>query len=295
MQTQQAMQKFQNLLLRPHPAFAGASPHDLTFAGLILAPDLVYPSGPIETIAPEIWSDAFHTKVVSTIATAQAFLPSICEFKSRILVLTPNVVASLKPAFHGMESAIVGTLEGFTTTLRRELSTLGIPVCQIKLGAFDFSHSAGARNHLQPISTSRTFTWPPSARLLYAQNFINQGRIAEGKGLFGDTGSMPKGTSPRELHYAVFDALTQRRPRDVWRVGRGSLAYDIVGSWIPGGVVGWVLGLRRVSLGELNGPSPLHVPMQEQQESSSPRQHMMDDSITVQSWEKVERTSSPGA
>lgn len=270
------MQRFKALLLSRHHAFAGASSHELSFAGLIIAPDLNYQSGPVETIAPELWSDALNTKVVATVAIAQAFLPSVCEFKARLLVLTPNVVASLKPAFHGMESTIVNALEGFTVTMRRELHTLGITVSQIRLGNFDFSH-AGARNHLQTISSSRTSSWPLNARRLYAQNFINQSRIAEGQGLFsgGENGSIAKATSPRELHHVVFDALTRPSPKTVYRVGRGSLAYDLVGRWIPGGIVGWVLGLRKVSLEELNGPAGLPV------EESMYAQ--------AQSWEKVER------
>jgi NAD(P)-dependent dehydrogenase (short-subunit alcohol dehydrogenase family) len=275
-ETQEAMQRFKKLLMSRHHAFAGASPHELRFVGLIIAPDLSYQSGPIETIGPELWSDALNTKVVATIAIAQAFLPSICEFKARLLVLTPNVVSSLKPAFHGMESTIVNALEGFTTTMRRELHTLGIAVSEIRLGNFDFSRD-GARNHLQTMNSSRTLSWPLNARRLYAQNFMNQSRIAEGRGLFsgGENGSIAKATSPRELHHTVFDALTQSRPNKVYRVGRGSLAYDIVGQWIPGGVVGWVLGLRKVSLEELNGPSPIPV----------------EDSFHAepQSWEKVER------
>ncbi|KAE9982091.1 hypothetical protein EG328_011194 [Venturia inaequalis] len=285
-QTQQALSRFHNLLITPHQASPGARPHQLSFAGLILAPDLVYPSGPIETLSPELWQDSINSKILLPITTAQAFLPTICEFKARVLVLTPNVVASLKPAFHGMESAIVGALDGFTTTLRRELRTLGIHVCQIKLGNFDFSHLGGARTHLQSISASRTIAWPPSARMLYAQNFINQGRIAEGKGMFGDTGSIAKASSPRELHYAIFDALTQKRPSSVWRVGRGSLAYDIVGNWVPGGLVGWVLGLRTVSLEEFGGP-----PAAVQQPDVVPTN--MEESMTAQSWEKIERGGSP--
>ncbi|KIW04068.1 uncharacterized protein PV09_04886 [Verruconis gallopava] len=276
-ETQEAMQRFKNLLLSRHHAFPGASPHQLSFAGLIVAPDLNYQSGPVETIAPQLWSDALNTKVVATITIAQAFLPSICEFKARLLVLTPNVVASLKPAFHGMESTIVNALDGFTTTMRRELSTLGISVSQIRLGNFDFSRD-GARNHLQTISSSRTLAWPLNARRLYAQNYINQSRIAEGQGLFsgGENGSIAKATSPRELHHTVFDALTQSRPKKVYRVGRGSLAYDIVGHWVPGGLVGWVLGLRKVSLEEINGPAA----------GSG-----IEDSfhLTAHSWEKIER------
>ena len=268
------MGRFQNLLVTPHHAYAGAAPHELEFAGLVLAPDLAYPSGPIESIAPEQWSDTLNAKVLTTVTVTQAFLPSICEFKARIIVLTPNVVASLQPAFHGMESTVIGALEGFTTTLGRELSTLGINVCHLKLGNFDYG-GLGTRNHLQPISASKTNTWLPSVRLLYSQNYVNQSRIAEGQGLFGETGSHSRASSPRELHNAVFDSLVERRPRSVRRVGRGSLAYDIVGNWVPAGVVGWVLGLRRVPLEDFS------------------RLQLLEES-TAQSWEKVERTSSPG-
>ena len=57
--------------------------------------------------------------------------------------------------------------------------------------------------------------------------------------------------------------------RKIWRVGRGSVAYDIVGNWAPTGLVGWILGIRQVSLDEVAEPK-------------------LEDS--VQSWEKVEST-----
>ena len=117
---------------------------------------------------------------------------------------------------------------------------------------------------------------------MYAQNFMNQSRIAEGRGLFSgaENGSVAKASSPRELNHAVFDALTDSRPSKVYRVGRGSLAYDIVGQWVPGGIVGWVLGLRKVSLEELNGPLPTTL---------MPAVEESFHSAGAQSWEKVER------
>ncbi|KAF2397573.1 DUF1776-domain-containing protein [Trichodelitschia bisporula] len=274
--TQTAIERFNSLLNSPHHVFPGASPHELRFMGLILAPDVIYQSGPIEAVAPELWSDQLQTKVLGTIATAQALLPTICDHpNSRVLVLTPTIVSSLKPPFHGMESTIVGALEGFSCTLRRELSTVGIDVVQIKLGSFDFS-GLGPKNHLQPFSATRTYAWPATTRALYAQNFVNQGRIADRKGLFGEAGSNAKGSHPRELHHAVFDALTQTCPQSVWRVGRGSVAYDAVGKWVPAGLVGWLLGIRRVSLEEIAGPPA----------------GTLDDSVGL-SWETVEQT--PGA
>lgn len=266
--TQEAIERFNNILLSPHIAFSGASSHNLNFTGLLLVPDLIYPSGPIEIVSPELWSDALNAKVLSTIATTQAFLPTICEFKARVLVLTPSIVSSLRPPFHGVESAVVGALEGFTTSLRGELGTLGIDVCQFKLGTFDYG-SVGGKHHIQPIGGPKTYAWPPSARALYAHNYVTQSRIAGSKGLFNENGNVSAGSALRELHNAVFDALTQKRPRKIWRVGRGSVAYDIVGNWAPTGLVGWILGIRQVSLDEVAEPK-------------------LEDS--VQSWEKVEST-----
>jgi NAD(P)-dependent dehydrogenase (short-subunit alcohol dehydrogenase family) len=97
---QEAMERFNDVLLRPHVVFAGAAPHNLNFRGILLVPDLIYPSGPVETVSPELWSDALNAKVLNTIAVTQAFLPTVCQFKARVLVLTPGIVASLRPPFH---------------------------------------------------------------------------------------------------------------------------------------------------------------------------------------------------
>ncbi|KAF2085607.1 DUF1776-domain-containing protein [Saccharata proteae CBS 121410] len=230
---QEAIERFHSMLLSPHKAFAGASAHNLDFAGLILVPDLIYPSGPVETISPEYWSDALNAKVLGTIATAQAFLPTICAFKARVLLLTPSIVSSLRPPFHGVESVVCSALDGFASSLTGELDTLGIQVCQLKLGTFDCS-GVGSKQYLQSFSEMRTEAWPASARALYAENY----------GLFGGDGSSAKGSSLRELHNAVFDALTRRQPRRTWRVGRGSVTYDLVGKWVPASLVGWMLGIQ---------------------------------------------------
>jgi hypothetical protein len=70
----------------------------------------------------------------------------------------------------------------------------------------------------------------------------------------------------------VFDALTQKRPRKVWRVGRGSVTYDVVGNWVPAGIVGWMMGLKRVSLDTACEPK-------------------LEDSVQLQSWESVSPSS----
>ncbi|KAH8732708.1 hypothetical protein GQ44DRAFT_696306 [Phaeosphaeriaceae sp. PMI808] len=255
--TQEAIERFNDTLTRPHVAFTGASAHHLSLRGVVLVPDLIFPTGPVETVSPELWSDALNAKVLNTIAVTQALLPTVCEFKARILMLTPSIVASLRPPFHSVETTIVKALEGFLASLRAELGTLGIDVVQFHLGTFDYSH-VGPKHHVQTKAAGSPHTWPATTRALYARNFENQTRAVYSRGT---------GSSLRELHNAVFDALTQKRPRSVWRVGRGSVTYDVVGNWVPEGLVGWMMGLRRVSLDTYSAPK-------------------LEDS--VQAWEKVE-------
>jgi NAD(P)-dependent dehydrogenase (short-subunit alcohol dehydrogenase family) len=260
--TEEAIERFHDTLTKPHVAFAGASPHNLNLMGIVLVPDLIFPTGPVETVSPELWSDALNAKVLHTIAVTQALLPTVCEFKGRILMLTPSIVASLRPPFHSVETTIVKALEGFLASLRAELGTLGIAVLQFHLGTFDYSH-VGPKHALQTRAAGSPHAWPATTRALYARNFENQMRAGHSRGFLNAESS---GSSLRELHNAVFDALTQKRPRSIWRVGRGSVSYDFVGSWVPEGLVGWMMGLRRVSLDTFSAPK-------------------LEDS--VQSWERI--------
>ena len=162
-----------------------------------------------------------------------------------------------------VETAVVCALDGFTSTLRAELGTLGIDVCQFNLGTFDCTNVGGKQSQL--VAGPVVNTWPATTKELYAANYVSQSRVGNSRGLFNRAGST--GSSLRELHHAVFDALTGKKPQRIWRVGRGSSTYDFVGNWVPAGLVGWMLGIRRVSLKEMPEPQ-------------------LEDS--VQSWTKVE-------
>ncbi|KAL5121342.1 hypothetical protein ACEQ8H_000810 [Pleosporales sp. CAS-2024a] len=249
-----AMERFHDTLRR----------HNLTLRAVVLVPDVLFPTGPVETVSPELWSDALNAKVLNTIAVTQALLPTICASKARLLMLTPSIAASLRPPFHAVETTVVKALEGFLASLRAELRTLGIHVLHFRLGTFDYSHAGAKQQQLQTRAAGSPHAWPATTRALYARNFETHLRAGLRRGLLsGDRA----GSSLRELHKAVFDAITQRRPRTVWRIGRGSVAYGVVGRWLPEGLVGWMLGVRRVSL------------------AARSRAELED---SVQAWEKVE-------
>jgi len=59
------------------------------------------------------------------------------------------------------------------------------------------------------------------------------------------TGKIGRGSSLRELNDVVFDAVVGTRRGSV-RVGIGAGLYGFVGKWVPGGLVAWMMGVRKV-------------------------------------------------
>lgn len=54
-----------------------------------------------------------------------------------------------------------------------------------------------------------------------------------------------RGSPPRLLHNAVFDAMVRGKSGAI-NIGAGAGMYGFVGSWVPRGLVAWMMGVRRV-------------------------------------------------
>jgi NAD(P)-dependent dehydrogenase (short-subunit alcohol dehydrogenase family) len=181
-----------------------------------------YPTGSIQNLPDELWSDALSTHVLSSLTLTRSFIPLSIDQNARILVLTPNLVAPLRPALNGTESIVVGALEGFVGTLRRELGAFGVKVVHMKLGDIDFGRVSGIQSSSS--SPSRSTSEGGWSRSLYGSPATRA---------TGRTNSGSKGTLAKELHHAVFDALTMKSPWRTTRIGRGSLVYEMIGKWVP--------------------------------------------------------------
>ncbi|PSK58701.1 hypothetical protein B9Z65_6716 [Elsinoe australis] len=201
---QDSVARVHELLSRHHYQVEGEQGHRLNLAGVILIPDSQFQPGPIADMSPEVWSNALNAKVLNTIVTTQHLWPLITDFQSRVLLLTPSIIPSLNPPNHGVQSTVAGALQGFSASLASELRPRGVRLSHVKLG------------HLE---------------------------LAGGHPKSSDAKKRVKGTPLRKLHDTVFDALQASRPWGTYHVGKGSLTYDIIGSWLPGGVVGWMMGL----------------------------------------------------
>jgi len=218
---QEQMGRFRELLRRDHFAFEGSEPHQLDFRGLVLVPDTAaVPTGNVQDMSSEEWSDALNAKVLNTITTTQLFLPTLIGYGARVLLLTPSITPALQPPGHAVESTVYSALNAFATTLAAEMreQISGVTVSQFKLGNLDI----------------------PSQTAKLRREGQQQSRL--------------KATPLRKLHDSVFDVLAARNPSRTWRVGRGSLTYHVIGAIAPASVVEWMLGLgkRRAQANEVD-------------------------------------------
>lgn len=113
----------------------------------------------------------------------------------------------------------------YICTLRREVEAQGVNVVQFRLGQFDYGPTLSDNQQLVPSQYS--------LRANFARQRLEQ------KGV----GKSVKGQSLRELHNGVFDAIVRGKGRNgTIFVGRGARSYDLVGKWVPDGIVGWMMG-----------------------------------------------------
>ena len=109
----------------------------------------------------------------------------------------------------------------------------GVNVVQFRLGYFDYGPTPTNNQQLVPSQYS--------PRAEFARRRLEQKGVEK----------PVKGPSLRELHNGVFDAMVRGKGRNgTIFVGRGARSYDLVGKWVPDGIVGWMMGDTKTNGGE---------------------------------------------
>jgi len=209
--TDEVLEQFSRTLQTPVQVSPMSSRHYLEFTGLVIVPGQSYPTGSAVDILPSVWMDQLNGKVLSSINATRAFLSLIIQYRARVLLITPNIISSLKPALNSIECASIGALEGYMSSVEREMVDYGVHISRIKLGSIDYSL-------LDPNPDEKQSKW----------------RVVKSSGTC-------------ELNHAVFDALTMSKPFVMRRVGRGSVTYDLIGNWMPNTLVQWMLSGRTIT------------------------------------------------
>lgn len=126
-----------------------------------------------------------------------------------------------------MENVVSGGLQQYISTLRKEVQVQDVNVVQLKLGHLDYGLWSEDQQQQMVLSQHAPRAEATKQRL-------------EMKGLVPKTAA--KGTSLRELHNNIFDAIVRGKGKNgTIFVGSGARTYDLVGKWVPTGVVGWML------------------------------------------------------
>jgi hypothetical protein len=198
----------------------------------------------MSTIPPSTWADTLNTRLLTPVLTTQMFLPLMSSNKnnsSTVVLLSPTIPSSLAAPFNTPEVLVTRGLEGWASSLRRELlvaapnTSNSIEVVQLKLGHIDLEPSISQN------TSTEILRWDQSQRSRSASPYKSFSRKLR---------SYNPGGPVTALHNAVFDAVAMntkagrmcRKKRQVVYIGRGSWAYPFVARWAPSGLVGWMLG-----------------------------------------------------
>ena len=177
-------------------------------------------AGPLEFLPIEERRRQLEVNVIGQLAVTQAFMPNIRAARGRI-VFIGSVSGLIAAPILGPYAASKHALEALTDSLRVELAPFGIHVSILEPGNIKtpiWDKGVQASRHIFD-------NLPDQAQRLYGSMVDAVNRIAEKLGQEGDP--------PVKVAEAVHHALTAKRPRTRYRMGKHSLTTKLAAQFIP--------------------------------------------------------------
>jgi len=184
--------------------------------------------GPIEAVPLDDLRRALEVNVVGQVGLTQAMLPALRQARGRIVNLS-SVAGLLALPFFGSYTMSKHSVEAMSDCLRQELKPWGIRVSVIEPGVIATGFWDVAAEYSERLIAS----YPEEDAALYAEAAARMPRLLRKLGRLG--------SDPDDVAQAIEHALTARRPRTRYRVGRQSRAVAIL-SRLPDGVRDWAIG-----------------------------------------------------
>jgi NAD(P)-dependent dehydrogenase (short-subunit alcohol dehydrogenase family) len=163
--------------------------------------------GPLELVAIDEWRRQLEVNFIGQVAVTQALLPALRSGRGRIVNIT-SIGGRLATPFLGPYNASKFALEAVTDSLRLELRQFGVDVIAIEPGAVATPIWEKGRQSAEEL----TARMPAAGLELY-----RTGIDAVRKGI---ADSERTGVPPLQVAQAVAQALTARRPKTRYVVGR---------------------------------------------------------------------------
>lgn len=183
---------------------------------------------PVEYVAPEDLRQIFDINVFGQIAVAQAFLPLLRQARGRMVNIS-SVGAHIAVPFGSPINASKSAFGIFSDTLRLELHPFGVRVCVVEPGAIKTPAVDKTLGDVEGVVGSL----PPGGAALYG----NMLRKFAGRAYAREMNGSP----PEVVARAVHHALTARRPRARYRVGKHARLLSTLPRILPDRVLDSIL------------------------------------------------------
>jgi len=177
-------------------------------------------SGPLEYASPQDLRKVFEVNVFGQIAVTQAFLPMIRKRRGRIVNIS-SVGAHIAIPFGGVLGASKSAFGSLSDSLRLELRPFGIRVCVIEPASIRTPAVDKTLGDVEGLIQRL----PPEGAKRYGDMLRNFTRRAYAR--------ETNGSSPEVVARAVLHALTARRPKIRYVVGKGSRPLTILPRLLP--------------------------------------------------------------
>ena len=175
---------------------------------------------PVEYMTQDDLQEIFNINVFGQIAVTQAFLPLLRTARGRIVNIS-SVGAHIAIPFGGLINATKSAFGILSDTLRLELHPFGIHVSVVEPGAIKTPAVEKTLGNVEAVIRSL----PPKGAAQYGnmlRDFVRRGYERE-----------MNGSSPDVVAQAVQHALTARRPRTRYRVGRHATLLTTLAAFLP--------------------------------------------------------------
>lgn len=170
-----------------------------------------YELGSIEDMTAETVESIFKPNVFGTLNFIRASMPMLRERDGRIVNMS-SVVGKVSLPYYGVYSATKHSIEAISDALRMEVKPFDVDVVVVEPGAFKTGFNKTAREKL--------IKYVPDS--IYAEDYED---IMEN--------SVLNGEDPEKAAKIVCKAVTDKKPKTRYKVGRGSSIFPKFRSIVP--------------------------------------------------------------
>ena len=176
--------------------------------------------GPIETLPIDRWRRQYEVNVFGTVALTQACLPALRRARGRVVIVS-SIAGRVSTAYSGAYSSSKYALEAIADALRLEVARWHVGVSLIEPGAI-----------ATPIWLKVDASWAEAATGAAPDvSALYRSAIAGMRAEVARYGARAIGVEP--VVRAIEHALTSRRPRIRYLVGREARLRATVRAWLP--------------------------------------------------------------